>query len=62
LTRVVAIEVVAIDPSAAFRSAVRKHLPRAALSVDAFHLVKLGNDVVTQVRQRVLGGQVRWRA
>jgi transposase len=48
-----AIEVVAIDPSAAFRRAVRTHLPHAAVSVDAFHLVKLGNDVVTHVRQRV---------
>src|SRR5213595_2521504 len=27
--------------------------PGAALSVDAFHLVKLGNDMVTRVRQRV---------
>ncbi|MBA3905923.1 MAG: ISL3 family transposase [Pseudonocardiales bacterium] len=48
-----AVEVVAIDPSAAFRRAIRQQLPRAALSVDAFHLVKLGNDMVTRVRQRV---------
>ncbi len=47
------VEVVAIDPSAAFRRAIRQQLPRAALSVDAFHLVKLGNDMVTRVRQRV---------
>ena len=47
------VEVVAIDPSAAFRRAIREHLPHAAVSVDAFHLVKLGNDVVTRVRQRV---------
>jgi transposase len=47
------IEVVAIDPSAAFRRALREQLPHAAVSVDSFHLVKLGNDVVTQVRQRV---------
>ena len=46
------VEVVAIDPSAAFRRAIRQQLPRAALSVDAFHLVKLGNDMVTRVRQR----------
>ena len=43
----------AIDPSAAFRRAIRQQLPRAALSVDAFHLVELGNDIVTRVRQRV---------
>jgi transposase len=48
-----AVEVVAIDPSAAFRKALREHLPQAALSVDAFHLVKLANDTVTAVRQRV---------
>jgi len=49
-----AVEVVAIDPSAAFRKALREHLPAAAVSVDPFHLVKLANDVVTQVRQRVI--------
>jgi transposase len=48
------VEVVAIDPSAAFRKALREHLPHAAVSVDAFHLVKLANDVVTGVRQRVI--------
>jgi transposase len=47
------VEVVAIDPSAAFRKALREHLPHAAVSVDAFHLVKLANDAVTTVRQRV---------
>jgi transposase len=49
-----AVEVVAIDPSAAFRKALREHLPAAAVSVDAFHLVKLANDMVTAVRQRVI--------
>lgn len=47
------IEIVAIDPSAAFRKALRTYLPRAAVSVDKFHLVKLGNDMVTAVRQRL---------
>lgn len=47
------VEVVAIDPSAAFRKAIREHLPHAAVSVDAFHLVKLANDMVTTVRQRL---------
>ena len=47
------IEIVAIDPSAAFRKALRTYLPRAAVSVDKFHLVKLGNDMVTTVRQRL---------
>lgn len=48
-----AVEVVAIDPSAAFRKALREQLPRAAVSVDCFHLVKLGNDALTRVRQRL---------
>ena len=48
-----AVEVVAIDPSAAFRSAVRRLLPKARVSVDHFHLVKLANDTVTAVRRRV---------
>lgn len=36
------MQVVAIDPSAAFRKTLRMWLPRTAVSVDAFHLVKLG--------------------
>lgn len=48
-----AVQVVAIDPSAAFRKALREHLPHAAVSVDAFHLVKLANDTLTAVRQRL---------
>jgi transposase len=47
------VQVVAIDPSAAFRKALHEHLPQAAVSVDAFHLVKLAGDMVTAVRQRV---------
>lgn len=47
------VQVVAIDPSAAFRKAIREHLPHAAVSVDAFHLVQLANDMLTRVRQRV---------
>jgi transposase len=52
-----AVQVVAIDPSAAFRRALLQHLPRAAISVDALHLVKLTNDMVTAVRQRVFREQ-----
>lgn len=47
------IEVVAIDPSAAFRKALRMWLPRTAVSVDAFHMVQLANNAVTEVRQRM---------
>ncbi|MDQ0676096.1 transposase [Pseudarthrobacter siccitolerans] len=47
------VRVVAIDPSAAFRKALRTWLPRTAVSVHAFHLVELGNDMLTEVRQRL---------
>jgi len=54
------VEVVAIvprkrevpPPSAAFRKAISEHLPTAAVSVDAFHLVQLANQALTAVRQR----------
>lgn len=47
------VEVVAIDPSGAFRKALRNYLPAAAVSVDKFHLVKLAGDTLTRVRQRL---------
>jgi len=47
------VRVVAIDPSAAFRSAVRSWLPKASVSVDHFHLIQLANAMVTNVRRRV---------
>ena len=47
------IETVGIDPSAAFRKALREHLPDASVSVDHFHMVQLANDMLTKVRQRV---------
>jgi transposase len=48
------IEFVAVDPCAGYAAAVREALPHAQLVVDHFHLVKLANDTVTQVRQRVI--------
>ena len=48
------LEVVAIDPSTAYRSAIHTVLPAVQISVDHFHLVKLGNQMLTEVRQRVL--------
>ena len=47
------VQVVAIDPSAAFRKALRMWLPRAAVSVDHFHLSMLANNMLTEVRQRL---------
>jgi transposase len=55
------VQVVAIDPSAAFRKALREQLPLAAVSVDPFHLVKLGNDMLTAVRQRLAREQKQRR-
>jgi transposase len=47
------IEVVAIDPCAAYANAVRTALPHAQLVVDHFHLDRLANETVTKVRRRV---------
>lgn len=47
------VQVVAIDPCAAYRSAVGRALPHARVVVDRFHLVRLANDMVAEVRQRV---------
>ena len=47
------IEVVAIDPCASYRSAVRHALPHARIVADHVHLVRLGNQAVSDVRRRV---------
>jgi transposase len=44
---------VAMDPCAVYRSAVTRSLPGAVIVVDHFHLVRLANQAVTKVRQRV---------
>lgn len=48
------IRLVVIDPSAPYACGVRKALPNAQIAVDHWHLVKLGNDAVTRVRQRLV--------
>ncbi|WP_427130536.1 ISL3 family transposase [Pseudarthrobacter sp. S9] len=55
-----AVQVVAIDPSAAFRKALRMWLPRTAVAVDPFHLVSLANQAMTEARQN-LSQQVKGR-
>jgi transposase len=45
---------VCIDLSASYAAAVRAALPDAVLVADRFHLVKAANDMVTDVRQRVI--------
>ncbi len=52
------IEVVALDPSAPFAAAIRRALPRATIVVDHWHLVRLANSMVTEVRQRVAREQL----
>ena len=49
-----AITHVTIDLSASYAKAVRDALPDAVLVADRYHLVQLANDMLTQVRQRVI--------
>uniref|UniRef100_UPI002614E95E transposase n=1 Tax=Microbacterium sp. TaxID=51671 RepID=UPI002614E95E len=49
-----AITHVTIDLSASYAKAVREALPHATLVADRFHLVRLANDAVTAVRQRMI--------
>ena len=51
------ILVVAIDPSAPFAAAIREHLPNATIVVDHWHIDKLANAMLTQVRQRAARDQ-----
>jgi len=45
------IEAVAIDMSPAYMSAVMSHLPRATIVFDHFHVVKLFNDKLSDLRR-----------
>jgi transposase len=47
------VEVVAMDPCATYRAAVKVALPQARIVADHFHLVALANKAVTEVRRRV---------
>jgi transposase len=47
------VKFVASDPCAVYRPAVERALPGAVIVVDHFHLVRLANQAVTKVRQRV---------
>ncbi|MEU7897668.1 ISL3 family transposase [Nonomuraea sp. NPDC049152] len=48
-----AVRVVAIDPAACYRTAIRRALPHAIIVVDHFHLIALANKALTAIRQRV---------
>jgi transposase len=47
------IRFVAIDMSASYRAAVRTALPNATVVVDHFHVVRLANKTVGEVRRRL---------
>ena len=47
------IEAVAMDLSPAFLAAVEKHLPHAVIVHDRFHLVKLMNEKLSQLRREL---------
>lgn len=53
-----AITHVTIDLSASYAKAAREGLPEAQLVADKFHVVKLGNDMVTKVRQHATQKQL----
>jgi len=52
------VNTVVIDPSAPYASGIRAALPHARIAVDHFHLVRLANEMVTDVRQRVAREQL----
>ena len=45
------IEAVAMDMSAAYRAAVSTHLPKAQIVFDHFHVIKLFNEKLSQLRR-----------
>jgi transposase len=47
------VNVVALDPYAPFRSAVREQLPHAVIVVDKFHGIRLFNTALDAVRRRL---------
>jgi transposase len=47
------IKAVAMDMSKAYRSAVEEHLPTAAIVFDRFHVMKLMNEKLTQLRREL---------
>jgi transposase len=49
--RAEALEVVSIDMSAAYEKAVRRYAPQAQIVFDRFHVARLANDAVTEVRR-----------
>jgi transposase len=55
------IEAVAIDLGAAYQKAARNQIPNAVMVFDHFHVVKLLNDRIDQLRRRVFHHAPRWQ-
>ena len=47
------VEQAALDPFRGYANAIRDELPDAVAVLDAFHVVRLGTQVVDEVRRRV---------
>jgi transposase len=45
------LEVASIDMSAAYESVIRKHAPQAEIVFDRFHVARLANNALTEVRR-----------
>jgi hypothetical protein len=56
-----AIGVVSLDPHRGYANAVGAHLGHATLVVDHFHVIKLANTVIDEVRRRVQHDQTGHR-
>ena len=52
------VRVVVIDPSAPYAAGIRRALPAARIVVDHWHLVRLANQALTEVRQRAAREQL----
>lgn len=48
-----AIEIATIDMSEAYEKAIREHLPNAKIAFDHFHIAKLANDALNEVRREL---------
>jgi transposase len=49
-----AIEIVTMDMSAAYQKAVRETLPNATMAFDHFHIAKLANEALNEVRRELV--------
>jgi transposase len=47
------VKAVTIDMSPAYISAVMEHLPKATLILDHFHIFKLFNEKLTEIRRKL---------